>query len=233
MPLITQINPINDIRYVDNFEILYKVALSLKAQHYFADPMSRTIYGFYSDYHSILETALPCEINNPLFFYGSVFTPKVKEYISKFPNHYFYSASQPFFLFPENRINDYLTGKLYFNYGDKVEKINHHIFTKGFSAFDENIAEDCLVLADPDEWYLSNRYINTINAYRRRLSFLNKPFIIKNFHTNPIVQVVLSNKITIGTKVVSISEFDEPYGYKPIRPYTFYIFKNLIHHYFN
>ena len=218
MLLTIPIKNSGEIRYIDRLEDLISLAATLKCQEYYMDPYTKKIYGFYSDFHSLIETDLPFNINAPLLMEASCLTIAVKELIHN-TKSFFYSTNYPYILFSENRRADFINNNLSFTYGDNET---------GPGVIDNmtgNYINDCIITVNPDVWYLSGNFRYVIDSYYARIPYLGTPKVINKYNEDPVVLEVLNNKITEGTKLETVKFITPNNSYKT---YTFYIFKSLL-----
>ena len=205
----TLISNSNNFYYLDRFDDITKIALALKAQLYYADPIRNKIFGFYEENYSLIETEAPFKISNPVFFAGYNIP---KDIVNEFKT-FFYCQEHPTFLFPENRRGDFVNH----NIGLSVIKDAGYSFVDLMTG---NEMIDSFMSCGYDMEYRIPEYINSINSFESRFNTLGEPIVFEDIQNNPVIADVMSSKITQGAKLLVLSANGRNYG--------FYAFKSLL-----
>lgn len=211
MQVQTLISNSNNFCYIDRFDDLTKLALALKAQIYYLDPIRNKVFGFYEESYSLVETDSPIKINTPVFFAGSRIQ---KEVINQYKT-YFYEESYPYFLFPENRRGDFMN--------HNIGMIPPEQFDTAYRLIDimtRKTLDDSFISFDPEKLFLVPNYINLINKFEERIKLLDNPIVFEDMQDNEVIMSVMNSKVSQGAKLLTLSANGKRYG--------FYVFKSLL-----
>ena len=210
MQVQTLISNSNNFRYLDRFDDILKVALAMKAQYYYADPITNKIYGFYEENYSLVETVAPFPISNPVFFSGYLIP---KDIVNQYKT-FFYEESYPYFLFPENRRGDFVNRNIGLRLPDRDIGYGFIDIMTGREL------EDSIISFEYDNTFLVQNYFNRIYSYYSRLQTLGQPIVFENMQDNEVIMQVMNNKVSQGAQLLTLSANGKNYG--------FYVFKSLL-----
>lgn len=210
MQVHTLISNLNNFRYIDRFDDILKLALAMKAQLYYADPISNKIYGFYEENYSIIETIAPFNISSPIFFSG---TSIPKDIVNQFKT-FFYEEQYPYFLFPENRRGDFVNGNIGLKLPDRDSGIGFVDLMTG------KILDDSFTSFDYESIFLVQNYLNTIHSFQSRLQTLDYPIVFEDMQNHEVIMKIMNTKVSQGAELLVLSANGKNYG--------FYVFKSLL-----
>lgn len=210
MQVQTLISNSNNFRYLDRFDDILRIALAMKAQLYYADPISNKIYGFYEENYSLVETVVPFPISNPIFFSGYLIP---KDIVNQYKT-FFYEETYPYFLFPENRRGDFVNGNIGLRLPDR---------DVGYGFIDmmtRKVLDDSFITFEYENTFLVQNYFNRICSFQSRMQTLESPIVFENMQDNEVIMQVMNNKISQGAQLLTLSANGKNYG--------FYVFKSLL-----
>jgi hypothetical protein len=165
----------------------------MKASIFYVDSLTNKLFGFYEEQYSIIEVDIPFKVGASLFFYNSAVKP-YKEIIDQ---------CRSIVIAPE--------------YSDRVfPGYMFYSIKKG-----DTPTEYIKILEDEKEFMIPD-YIRTINGFKMQMNESRVVGVFNDMHKNELIDGVLSNKVSAGTRLVSLDVGD---GRKP---YAFYAFKSLI-----
>lgn len=201
----------NNYRYIDRFDDITRIALALKAQLYYADPITNKIYGFYEEHYSIIEIDVPFRITNPVFFAGYGIP---KDHINA-NKTYFYVEEYPFFLFPENRRGDFMNHNI--GYKTPDTEFNDYCFVDNMT---KHIIEDSFISYDPEKIFRVPEYMRILEGYKNRAMMIRESFVFDNMQDNEVIAKVIGSKVSLGVQLLVLSCNGRQFG--------FYVFKSLL-----
>lgn len=201
-----------EYKYIDRFDDIIRLGSVLKSTYIFASSDSNKIYGLYDDLFCLGEIECPFPISNPVFL--RLYNIDKKVVYDGYHSTYFYREDYPFILLPENRRGDMMNENISIRYPD-LELSEHYLIDN----MTGHALEDCFISFGVDNWYRYPYYMYQIHSYLNRLRYTSPPVEFTDMQDNEVVEEIMSNKISFGSKLLTLSCNG--------RNYKLYVFKSL------
>ena len=211
---VTLTSPSGNFRYIDRFDDITRLALASKAQLFYADSATNTIYGFYKEHYSLVTIPCPFRITNSVFFAGYGLDKDLINSVKTF----FYIDEYPYILFPENRRGDLMSSNIAIKYS--IGNISYDGDGNAMSSdlymlIDKMTGRqlnDCIITVDPERWFKIPEYIDLIHKFYRRMTILGDPILFENMTSNDTISEVMASKVSQGAKFLKLSSNGRNYG---------------------
>lgn len=205
MQLQTLTNPSGKIFYIDRFNDLVEMAVTMKGQVFIVDSATNTLYGFFTECYSIIESKIPFPVQNSFMFYAM--NSEERKIAASNPS-IFFTKENPEFLISMNRRGDFENQNIGY---DHESGLFYDLMTG-------HQLDDCLAICRSSRVFINWMYYDALNKFRYRNQFLGEPIVFQNMQQDETIQSVLIDKVSAGTKKLIL-----PVGNKNV---CMFIFRN-------